>query len=374
MTHASHSGMVGLQKGSVKLRERAVSDDPVPKSEEWLRLAAQVAQMGLWYWNEVTSELFWDTKTREIFGSNLVGEVTLETFYNALHPEDLAHVKEIWRYELERGLPYDLGFRALTPDGSIRWIQARGSGYYDKDRKPLCMVGVVFDVTERKLADQERIELSGRLINAQERERTRLARELHDDFSQRLALLTLELENVAEMIEVSPKAANARVAELRNAVTSIEEDIRSLSHRLHSSTLESLGLVVSVRSFCADVAKQHGIQIDFVEKDIPKSMPPDIALCLFRIVQEGLRNVSKHSRASRAEVRLEADSKAISLGLSDNGVGFEFSQSLASIGIGIRSMKERTWMLGGRFEVVSQPTQGTQITVFIPLNSARNAT
>jgi len=163
MTHASHSGMVGLQKGSVKLRERAFSHDPVPKNEEWLRLAAQVAQMGLWYWNEVTNELFWDTKTREIFGANLFGEVTLETFYNALHPEDLMRVKEIWRYELEHGLPYDLGFRALIPDGSIRWVQARGSGYYDKDGKPVCMVGVVFDVTERKLADQERIELSGRL-------------------------------------------------------------------------------------------------------------------------------------------------------------------------------------------------------------------
>ena len=374
MTHPSHSNMVGLQKGSVELRERAFSDDPVPKSEEWLRLAAEEAQMGLWYWNEVTDDLFWDAKTREMFGVNLVGEVTLETFYNALHPEDLVRVKEIWRYELEHGLPYSLEYRALRPDGSIRWIQARGRGYYDKDSRPLCMVGVVFDVTERKLADQERIELSGRLINAQERERTRLARELHDDFSQRLALLTLELETVAEMIEVSPKAANARVGELRNAVTSIEDDIRSLSHRLHSSTLETLGLVVSVRSFCADFAKQHGIQIDFVEKEVPKSMPPDIALCLFRIVQEGLRNVSKHSRASRVEVRLEADSKAISLRLSDNGVGFELSQGLASIGIGIRSMKERTWMLGGRLEVVSQPMQGTQITVFIPLNNARNIT
>jgi PAS domain S-box-containing protein len=373
MTHPSHSNMVGLQKGSVELRERAFSDDPVPKSEEWLRLAAEEAQMGLWYWNEVTDDLFWDAKTREMFGVNPVGEVTLEAFYNALHPEDLARVKEIWRYELERGLPYSLEYRALRPDGSIRWIQARGRGYYDKDRKPLCMVGVVFDVTERKLAEQERIELSGRLINAQERERTRLARELHDDFSQRLALLTLELETVAEMIEVSPKTANARVGELRNAVTSIEDDIWSLSHRLHSSTLETLGLVVSVRSFCADFAKQHGIQIDFVEKDVPKSTPPDIALCLFRIVQEGLRNVSKHSRASKTEVRLEANSKAISLRLSDNGVGFELSQSLASIGIGIRSMKERTWMLGGRFEVVSQPMQGTQINVFIPLNSARNA-
>jgi signal transduction histidine kinase len=131
-----------------------------------------------------------------MFGVNLVGEVTVDTFYGALHPDDLARVKEVWRYELERGLPYDLEYRALRRDGSIRWIQARGSGYYDKDGKPLCMVGVVFDVTERKLADQERNELSGRLINAQEQERSRLARELHDDFSQRLALWRLALRTL----------------------------------------------------------------------------------------------------------------------------------------------------------------------------------
>ena len=349
--------------------ERAVADESLPKSEEWLRLAAQGAQMGLWYWNEVTNELFWDTKTREMFGVNLVGEVTVDTFYGALHPDDLARVKEVWRYELERGLPYDLEYRALRRDGSIRWIQARGSGYYDRDGKPLCMVGVVFDVTERKLADQERIELSGRLINAQEQERTRLARELHDDFSQRLALLAVGLESVAKMIEVSPQAANARVRELSNTVSSMGEDIHSLSHRLHSSKLEILGLATSVRSLCAEFAKQHGTHIEFVEKNVPKSMPPDTALGLFRIVQEALRNVNKHSRGSRAEVRLQADSEAISLSVSDNGVGFELTQLLASDGIGVRSMKERTRMLGGTFEVVSEPMHGTQIIVSIPFNS-----
>jgi signal transduction histidine kinase len=175
------------------------------------------------------------------------------------------------------------------------------------------------------------------------------------------------------MIEVSPKAAIARVRELRNTVSSIAEDMHSLSHRLHSFKLEILGLTTSVRSLCAEFAKRHGTQIDFVEKNVPKSMPPDTALCLFRIVQEGLRNVTKHSRSSRAEVRLQADSEAISSSVSDNGVGFELAQLLASDGIGVRSMKERTRMLGGTFEVVSEPMHGTQITVSIPFNSRRDA-
>ena len=133
--------------------------------------AAEVAQMGLWYWNEVTTELFWDKKTREMFGVNLVGEVTVDTFYGALHPDDLARVKEIWRYELERGLPYELEYRALRPDGSICWIEARGRSYLDRDGTPLSMVGVVFDVTERHRAQEalraseERLRLSQQIAH-----------------------------------------------------------------------------------------------------------------------------------------------------------------------------------------------------------------
>jgi Signal transduction histidine kinase len=156
-----------------------------------------------------------------MFGVNLVGEVTLDTFYGALHPDDLARVREIWRHEMERGLPYDLEYRALRPDGSVRWIQARGSGYYDKDRKPLCMVGVVFDVTERKLADQELIELSGRLINAQERERTHFARELHDDFSQRVAFLCVEMNSLAQVTD-NPLACK-RLSELKEEMQDLGE-------------------------------------------------------------------------------------------------------------------------------------------------------
>ena len=169
----------------------------------------------------MTKELFWDRKTREMFGVNLVGEVTLDTFYGALHRDDLARVREIWRHEMERGLPYDLEYRALRPDGSVRWIQARGSGYYDKDRKPLCMVGVVFDVTERKLADQELIELSGRLINAQERERTHFARELHDDFSQRVAFLCVEMNSLAQVTD-NPLACK-RLSELKEEMQDLGE-------------------------------------------------------------------------------------------------------------------------------------------------------
>ena len=338
--------------------------------EEWLRLAAHGSELGLWYWTEVTNELFWDAKTREIFGVTADGDVTLETFYKALHPEDLARVKQIWRYQLESGLPCEVEYRALRPDGSIRWVDARGRGFYYRSGKPHYMIGVVFDVTKRKQFDQERTELSGRLINAQEEERSRLSRELHDDFGQRLSLVTVALDRISGTIKDS--AARAPVLELSKIVEEIVTDLYSLSHRLHSPRLEMLGLAETVDRLCKEFSREHGIRIQFDGGGIAKSMPPEIALCLFRIVQEGLHNVQKHSRASRVEIQLKGSPGEISLTLSDDGIGFDLAKS-TSDGIGIQSMKERTRMLHGTFEIHSAPIKGTQIAVKVPLKRIHTA-
>jgi signal transduction histidine kinase len=136
-----------------------------------------------------------------------------------------------------------------------------------------------------------------------------------------------------------------------NEIGQIGTDLHSVSHRLHSSTLEDLGLTAGVRSFCAEFSSQHAIEIEFVHEDLPESTNPDTALCLFRIVQEGLRNVRKHSRATKVNVWLQGSAEAISLTLADNGVGFKLSDCGASHGIGLRSMRERARILGGTFRV-----------------------
>jgi len=340
--------------------------------EDWLRLAAEGSQMGLWHWNEVNQHFSWDKKTGEMFGGVAEGEVNLETFYKALHPADHKRVRHYWRYVLEHGLPYDQEYRSLRSDGTIRWIHVRGKGYYDEGGKPLCMVGVALDVTERKEAEDERVELSGRLINAQEQERARLAREIHDDFSQRIALLANELDFVCRMIGESAGEASERLHQLQTRVREFGDDLHALSQRLHSSRLEYLGLGPAVRSYCAEIAEQHQIQIE-VHQNVPRTLPPEVALCLFRIVQEGLRNVIQHSRASKVDVLLEGGVQAVSLTISDNGVGFEPSSSFASRGIGISSMSARAQMLGGTFDVLSRPAQGTQIAVILPIDSSHIA-
>ena len=351
-----------------KAPKRKQIEEALQNSAEWLRLAMEGSELGLWYWDEIQHSLRWDTKTREMFGAPSEGEVTLQTFIDALHPDDRGRVVRAWRDAVETGGPYEIEFRAVRPDGSVRWIHGRGKGHYNQAGKPIYMVGVGFDVSARKQAEQHRAELSGRLINAQEEERRHIAREIHDDFSQRLALLANELEMVRRVLAESSRAATERLQAMREEAIEIGRDLHALSHRLHSSKLEILGLARSIGSCCAEFVKQEGIQVYFGHNELPKSIPPDTALCLFRIFQEALRNVGKHSHATHVDVQLTGSLSEITLNLSDDGVGFEPRKIHSSDGIGISSMHERARMLGGRFEVRSQPALGTRIAVALPLN------
>jgi signal transduction histidine kinase len=218
-----------------------------------------------------------------------------------------------------------------------------------------------------KLAKDRQLSLGGMLITAQEKERSRLASEIHDDFSQRLALLALGLENAEEAIGTSPNEAVKQVHSLLNSASEIGADLHTLSHRLHSSTLEALGLVPGVNALCKEFASQQGIEIDFLPENIPRSVHPDVALCLFRIVQEGLRNLKKHSGATKAQVRLRRAGEKLRVSVSDEGVGFDVGDLRGKEGLGIRSMEERAHLLGGRFEIHSERGKGAKIEAWVPL-------
>jgi signal transduction histidine kinase len=170
--------------------------------------------------------------------------------------------------------------------------------------------------------------------------------ELHDDFSQRLAVLSLGLETAAEMIPESPAEANRQLHELVNSASEIGADLHTVSHRLHSYTLDRLGLVAGVGAFCKEFTAQQGIQVAFSHENVPRSVEPNVALCLFRVVQEGLRNVKKHSGASKAQVTLNTIDAMIHLSISDDGEGFDVRETPGKPGLGLRSMHERV-RLGG---------------------------
>ena len=210
--------------------------------------------------------------------------------------------------------------------------------------------------------------LSGQLIQAQEAERSRIAREIHDDYLQRLAVLSIELSDVRKYLERDSEGSQ-RLRELWDRVGELSSDLHSLSHRLHSSTLDNLGLVQAMISLCAEFGDHHSIEINFVEENVPRNIPKEVALCLFRITQEALQNIKKHSHADSAEVRVEGLEQKIHLSISDRGTGFDQGAGSRRTGIGIQSMEERVRLVGGQFAVHSRPMEGTTIDVWVPIDS-----
>jgi signal transduction histidine kinase len=205
------------------------------------------------------------------------------------------------------------------------------------------------------------------LISAQEDERARIARELHDDFSQRLALLAMQLGQVGESLPSSNKAASDRLNIMWNGISELSSDIHRLSHELHSSKLHHVGLLAAAKSLCEEIGRQHRIQIEFAHRELPEEISPHVELCFFRIVQESLNNIVKHSGAKQAHVEFVGTASYIRLRIVDSGVGFDPSAKAARAGLGLASMRERLRPLGGNMALRSRPMEGTEIVVEVPL-------
>jgi len=210
--------------------------------------------------------------------------------------------------------------------------------------------------------------LAGRLIAAQEAERARIARDLHDDLGQKLAVVAMGLDHLA--MRGGPHRHAPMPAELKAQVDRIATDLHRLSHALHPSQLHVLGLVDAIDSCCREISGQGGLVIDFVHMHVPAIVAPDIALCLYRIVQEALSNIVRHSGATAADITLSGNSEHIALSISDRGRGF--SVDPVQEGLGLVSMRERVRYIGGRFSLRSSPNQGTTIDVQIPLRAMAN--
>lgn len=243
-------------------------------------------------------------------------------------------------------------------------------------RKGTDLVGAVVafvDITERKLAEAALASVSRRLIDAQEQERSRIGRELHDDIGQRLAMLAIELEQFQEGPPDLPAEVRNRMRGLHKQTSEIASDIQSLSHELHSSKLEYLGIAAAMGGFCKEFGEQQKVEVDFKAHDLPSTLPPDVSLCLFRVLQEGLHNAARHSRVRHFEARLWATSKDIHLTVRDSGVGFNEEGAKQGRGLGLISMKERLKLVDGTFAIESQLMRGTTIHAFVPLGASRNA-
>ncbi len=228
------------------------------------------------------------------------------------------------------------------------------------------------DVAARERAENALKALGGRLIAAQEEERRRVARELHDDFNQRLAVLSIELEQLGQKIQ-KPISLRRDVQRLQDLAQEIAAEIHRLSYKLHPSKLDHLGLVAAVRSLCAELSESGKLNVEFHQTGFPFALDRDTTLCLFRIAQEGLRNCVKHSRAESARVVLTRARTTVRLQVSDNGCGFNTKTALMEKGLGFVSMKERLHILGGEINVYSKPLHGTRLEVSVPLKLDPNS-
>jgi signal transduction histidine kinase len=239
------------------------------------------------------------------------------------------------------------------------------------------MMGVSLDISERKKVEdalrrneQDLSELTGRIIYAQEEELRRLSRELHDDLTQRLAALALEAALIEKQLSpVDPQTVQALKA-LRINLTDLADDVHDLSRRLHPSILDDLGLVQAVQAECSTFTRKTGIDLSFTPLDLPCLIPRHLALCLYRIIQEGLQNIAKHASATAASINLHGISGGIRLLIQDKGIGFDLKKAKQNAGIGLSSMRERVRHVNGTIAVESNPGKGTEIQIFIPLGEA----
>ena len=284
-----------------------------------------------------------------------------------LHVDDLHWVLAAYEKQTQITEHFDLTFRMWASDGSLVWIQnlislnpeSEGAGN---------LHGFMIDVSERKRAEEALKDLGGRLIAAQEEERRRVARELHDDFNQRLAVLSLELEQLGQKIQ-KPLGLRRNVQRLQAQAQEIAAEIHRLSYKLHPSKLDHVGLATALKSLCAELTASGKLKVDFHQTGFPAVLDRDVTLCVFRIAQEGLRNCVKHSGAESARVELTKNRNTVRLVVSDSGCGFNTKTAAMEKGLGFISMKERLHVLGGRMNVYSRPLRGTRIEISIPLKS-----
>jgi PAS domain S-box-containing protein len=353
------------------ITERKRAEKALRESEKRFRLVADTAPALIWMSGTDKLCTFFNKGWLEFTGRTLEQEMG-EGWASGVHPEDLERCLRIYSGAFDARVDFDMEYRLRRFDGKYRWIVDYGVPRFESDETFCGYVGSCVDITERKLTADSLEELSGRLITAQEEERARIARELHDDFSQRLALLGIGLGRLWKKRPESEEQERILVRELWSQTKEISSDLHRLSHQLHSSKLEHVGLGPALIGLCEEISEKYGIQIEFKERDVPLEIAKDVALCLFRITQEALSNVVKHSQAQRAQVELCGASNKIRLQVADTGLGFDSARGSADKGIGLIGMRERLRLVGGSLSVESAPMQGTEILVEVPLSASAN--
>jgi PAS domain S-box-containing protein len=362
--------LVGTQSAMRDITARKRAEQSLRESEERFRLVANTAPVMIWMSGPDKLCTYFNQQWLDFTGRPLEAELG-NGWADRVHADDLDACLNTYKAAFEKREPFDMRYRLRRYDGQYRqyrWIQDKGVPRLEHDGSFAGYIGSCNDVTEREAATDLLGSLGRRLIEAHEQERTWIARELHDDINQRLALLAIELEKWKQQV---PEAFDFsdHFEQARKRVFDISKDVQALSHRLHSSKLAYLGITTAIKSFCRELSDQHKVRVEFSHSEIPRNLPSEVSLALFRVLQEALQNAVKHSRVQDFKVELRSTPDEIHLTVIDPGTGFDQTEALGSRGLGLISMRERLQLVNGSLAIQSAPGHGTTIQARVPFRS-----
>jgi PAS domain S-box-containing protein len=339
-----------------------------------LRLAMEASASVGWDFDVKSGRdvLFGDLQA--IFG--LPGDsyvITTEDFFSYVHSDDRTRVSNAIDDARQNQKLYAEEFRIVKPDGTAHWLAARGKFYYARDGSPERMIGVSMDITERKLAEEALAGMNRRVIEAEERERDQIARDLHENVGQRLALLAIAIEQLKSDFPHQPVELVDRMDAVWRKTLEILTDVKASAHELYSPRLEYLGIAAVMRTFCGEFGERKRVKIDFASKEFSTPVPPDIAICLFRVLQEALHNAVMHSGVQKFSVQLWGESDEVYLKVSDSGAGFDLRAARRGQGLGLVRIEQRIKLVNGTSSIDSRPGEGTVVQVSVPLRLGYNS-
>jgi PAS domain S-box-containing protein len=356
---------------AVDITDRKQAEEAIRETEERFRLVANTAPVLIWMSGTDKLCTYFNKPWLEFSGQSLESQLG-NGWANGVYPEDLPSCLDTYTGAFERREKFRMEYRLRRHDGIYRWVVDIGVPRFI-DNSFAGYIGSCIDITDSKLAKEALSDVNRRLIDAQEQERTRIARELHDDIGQRLALLTIELEEIKQHLAVSDPEASTRMQGIAKRAVEIGDEVRALSHRLHSSQLEYLGIGTAAASFCKELSEQQKVKIDFSQSGLPRAAPRDVSLCLFRVLQEALHNAVKYSGVQRFAVQLHGSSNEIHLSVRDSGTGFDPEGAMNGRGLGLISMRERVSLVKGTISIASRLMGGTEISVRVPVDTGTAA-